>query len=99
MYIVLILENTILISSEDKSIKFRASGSILKFDGFLNLYKDIDAKDEKDKILPIVKENESLNVDKILVAFFVASLQLYPLFTRGIVTFSTALKSLSKLFC
>ena len=28
--------NTILISSKDEGIKFRASGSILKFDGFIN---------------------------------------------------------------
>jgi Topoisomerase IA len=42
--------NTILISSKDDSMKFRATGSVLKFDGFLKLYKDID-KDDNDKIL------------------------------------------------
>ena len=42
--------NTILISSKDKNINFRASGSVLKFDGFLKLYKDMDAKEENDKI-------------------------------------------------
>jgi len=58
--------NTILISSKDESIKFRASGSILKFDGFLKLYKEVDNKDEKDKILPEVNKNETLKIDKIL---------------------------------
>jgi len=58
--------NTILISSNDKNIKFRASGSLLKFDGFLKLYKDIDDKDDKDKILPQVKNNESLKIDKVI---------------------------------
>ena len=58
--------NTILISSKDESIKFRASGSILKFDGCLKLYKDLDNKDESDKVLPEVKNNESLNIDKII---------------------------------
>ena len=58
--------NTILISSKDKSIKFRASGSVLKFDGFLKLYKDTDTKEENDKILPEVDEKENLKIDKIL---------------------------------
>ena len=58
--------NTILISSKDESIKFRASGSVLKFDGFLKIYKDSENKGETDKILPDVKKNESLKIDKIL---------------------------------
>jgi len=58
--------NTILISSKDESIKFRASGSVLKFDGFLKLYKDADAKEENDKILPKVDKNENLKINKIL---------------------------------
>ena len=58
--------NTILIYSKDESIKFRASGSVLKFDGFLKLYENIDNKEETDKILPEVKKNESLSIDKIL---------------------------------
>ena len=40
-----------------------------------------------------------LTKDKNLLAFLVASFQLYPLATSGIVTFSKAVKSLSKLFC
>ena len=58
--------NTILISSKDESIKFRASGSVLKFDGCLKLYKDLDNKDESNKVLPEVKNNESLNINKII---------------------------------
>ena len=50
--------NTIILSSKDESIKFRASGSVLKFDGFLKLYEDIDNKEETDKILPEVKDKE-----------------------------------------
>tara|TARA_B100000029_G_C17596708_1_gene964405 strand:+ start:1665 stop:4229 length:2565 start_codon:yes stop_codon:yes gene_type:complete len=58
--------NTILISTKDESIKFRASGSVLKFDGFLKLYKDTDTKEESDKILPEVDKKENLKIDKIL---------------------------------
>jgi len=58
--------NTILISSKDDTIKFRASGSLLKFDGFLKLYEDIDNKVESDKILPEVNKSESLSIDKII---------------------------------
>ena len=58
--------NTILISSKDELVKFRASGSVLKFDGFLKLYKNIDNKEESDKILPEVKKNELLSIDKII---------------------------------
>jgi len=58
--------NTILISSKDKSIKFRASGSLLKFDGFLKLYENVENKEESDKILPEVKKNDFLSIDKIL---------------------------------
>ncbi len=58
--------NTILISSKDENIKFRASGSVLKFDGFLKLYKEVDNIEENDKILPEVNANESLKIDKIL---------------------------------
>ena len=58
--------NTIIFSSKDETIKFRASGSVLKFDGFLKLYKSLDNKDEADKILPEVKNKETVNIDKII---------------------------------
>ena len=58
--------NTIILSSKDETIKFRASGSVLKFDGFLKLYTDIDNRDDSDKILPQVKNKEIVNIDKII---------------------------------
>ena len=60
--------NTIILSSRDETIKFRASGSVLKFDGFLKLYEGIDNKDDADKILPEVKNKETVNIDKIVEA-------------------------------
>jgi len=60
--------NTIILSSRDETIKFRASGSVLKFDGFLKLYEGIDNKDDADKILPKVKNKETVNIDKIVEA-------------------------------
>jgi len=58
--------NTIILSSKDETIKFRASGSILKFDGFLKLYQEIERKDEEDRILPEVKDKDAVNIDKII---------------------------------
>ena len=58
--------NTIILSSKDETIKFRASGSILKFDGFLKLYQEIERKDEEDRILPEVKDKDTVNIDKII---------------------------------
>ena len=58
--------NTILISSKDESIKFRSSGSVLKFEGFLKVYQDLENKDDADKILPELKKKESLKINKIL---------------------------------
>tara|TARA_Y100000590_G_scaffold162295_1_gene186037 strand:+ start:2817 stop:5381 length:2565 start_codon:yes stop_codon:yes gene_type:complete len=58
--------NTITISSKDNNLKFRSSGSILKFDGFLKVYNYTDNKDEKDKILPEVKKGEEVSIGKII---------------------------------
>ncbi len=58
--------NTIILSSKDEIIKFRASGSVLKFDGFLKLYADVDNRDDADKILPEVKNKEIVNINKII---------------------------------
>ncbi len=58
--------NAIILLSKDENIKFRASGSVLKFDGFLKLYKGIDNKNEADKILPEVKNKKTVNIDKII---------------------------------
>ena len=42
----------------------KASGSVIKFDGFLKIYKD-NKKDEDQKILPEV-ENGPVNIEKLL---------------------------------
>ena len=46
---------TILIESNDSKNQFRASGSVIKFDGFLKLNK-IDEDEENEKILPNVEK-------------------------------------------
>ena len=43
--------NTIIITSDDKSTIFKASGSVIKFDGFLKVFKDIK-KENGESILP-----------------------------------------------
>jgi len=57
---------TIIISSNDKKISFRASGSVLKFDGFLKLYEDLESDDEENKVIPEVNNNEKVKIDKII---------------------------------
>ena len=49
--------NTIIISSEDKKINFRASGSVIKFDGFLKIYQFQETDEDAKNILPEVKMN------------------------------------------
>ncbi len=51
------------IASQDGSIGFRATGSVIKFDGFLKLYRedrDDDADDDAEKALPDVTEAEPM---------------------------------------
>ena len=53
------------ISSTDESIKFRANGSVVKFDGFLRVYK-IDETDEDTKnILPKCNVGDDVNILKL----------------------------------
>ena len=54
--------NTILISSKDSNINFRASGSIIKFEGFLKVYKVQETDDDAKNILPEVKIGEEVNI-------------------------------------
>ena len=61
------------LANKDQSIIFRANGSVQKFDGFLKLYQDIKDEDDKEKdeneednLLPEVKENEIMPLEKIL---------------------------------
>ena len=48
-------------SNSDKSIIFRANGSIQKFDGFLKLYQEVKEEEDKDD-----KEKEESDEDNIL---------------------------------
>ncbi len=55
---------TILIESKDKSNIFKASGSVVKFDGFLKLYK-VESDDDDEKILPDVSKGD-INIDNFV---------------------------------
>jgi DNA topoisomerase I len=54
------------------SVMFRAKGTVLRFDGFLKVYDDRNEetpkgeRDREDKVLPPLREGESLQVEKIL---------------------------------
>ena len=58
--------NSIQIASEDDSIIFNASGSILKFDGFLKIYSTPENDEDAKNILPIVKIGDSVNIKEII---------------------------------
>ncbi len=57
--------NTILISSKDNNINFRASGSVIKFEGFLKVYNLQDTDEDSKNILPEVKVGEEINIIKL----------------------------------
>ena len=57
--------NTIIISSDDNNINFRASGSIIKFEGFLKVYQIQETDDDNKNILPNVKINDQVNIFKL----------------------------------
>merc|ERR1711981_128564 len=57
--------NTILISSEDNKTNFRASGSVIKFDGFLKVYQVQETDEDSKNILPEVKAGEEVNIVKL----------------------------------
>ena len=57
--------NSITITSKDEKINFKANGSIVKFEGFLKVYK-ISETDEDDKnILPECKIGDGVNILKL----------------------------------
>ena len=58
--------NTIIISSEDNKINFRASGSIIKFDGFLKVYQSQETDEDAKNILPEVKIDEKISILKLI---------------------------------
>ncbi len=61
---------TIEIESSDKQAGFRATGSIMVFDGFYRVYSegkdDPDEDDEEKKLLPQIKEQEIVRLDEII---------------------------------
>jgi len=56
--------NTITINSNDEGTICKASGSVIKFDGFLKVFKD-QKKDDSDKILPEVSKG-SVNIEELI---------------------------------
>ena len=56
--------NTITIRSEDNNTVCKASGSVIKFDGFLKIFKD-QKKEDDENILPSMSKG-SVSVDSIL---------------------------------
>ncbi|GFZ29648.1 DNA topoisomerase 1 [Clostridium zeae] len=56
--------NTIDINNGD--YKLRATGSTIKFDGFMKVYEYTTDEDEESVLLPEIEENEVLNYDSIL---------------------------------
>ncbi len=57
--------NTIIISSENNEINFRASGSVMKFDGFLKVYQVQETDEDAKNILPVVKAGEKISILKL----------------------------------
>ena len=57
--------NTIQINSKDNSIQFSASGSVIKFDGFLKVYS-FQNEDEDKNILPEVKIGEKIKIEELV---------------------------------
>ena len=59
------------LSTEDETTILRATGQIVKFDGFLKLYKEDnddpkEGEDENDRILPAMAEKDSIENSKVV---------------------------------
>ena len=57
--------NSIVISSQDEKINFRANGSVVKFDGFLKVYEAPETDDDAKNILPECNINDGVNILKL----------------------------------
>ena len=57
--------NSIIISTEDEKINFKANGSIVKFDGFLKVYEVPETDDDAKNILPECKIGDDVNILKL----------------------------------
>ena len=58
--------NSITISSEDRQTKFRVNGSIIKFEGFLKVYKIPEGNEDDENILPECKIGDEVNILKLI---------------------------------
>ena len=58
--------NSIIISSENKKINFRANGSVIKFDGFLKVYEIPETDEDTKNMLPACKVNDSVIILKLI---------------------------------
>ncbi len=57
--------NTNSIDIENGDYKFKASGSIISFDGFMRIYEYSNEEDENSVTLPELKENEELKLESL----------------------------------
>lgn len=57
--------NTNSIDIENGDYKFKASGSIISFDGFMRIYEYSNEDDENSVTLPELKENEELKLESL----------------------------------
>ena len=57
------------ITTDDDAVAFRATGSVVAFDGFQKLYREgrdeANGKGDEDRILPDIKEGEALQREKV----------------------------------
>ena len=58
--------NSVLISSEDEVINFKANGSIVKFDGFLKVYKIKETDEDAKNILPECTVGDKVKILKLI---------------------------------
>ena len=58
--------NSIIISSADEKINFRANGSTIKFDGFLKVYEVPETDEDAKNILPECRTGEEVNILKLI---------------------------------
>ena len=57
--------NSIIISTEDEKINFRANGSVVKFDGFLKIYEIPETDDDAKNVLPECRIGDGVNILKL----------------------------------
>jgi len=57
--------NSVVLSSEDEKINFKANGSIVKFDGFLKVYEVTETDEDAKNILPQCTVGDGVNILKL----------------------------------